>query len=325
MSDFDLSLNPENPLIKHAFRGSSFAVVRLEELNEISNLKADAVACYRPANSQELFAVERIALSQQAIFRGYRLESGLLTVALDHALDPTCHTFRPMSADLIGDGDIEITRAQNRNYAAGEGVRQMSAESDVWALLIRYQVNADRQYRRAIEDYDRVKRLRPEMPNQPVDSQPKNNDGIASFSELGRSYLEHQQPVTSAPPGSGNSRNPSPAPVAPSPVAFTKPSSDFTPTAYVRRAPAGSETSRLKIVPIASFFPGYSGAPAIAPAPQTQQRSRNSGGKSTGQRPPRSRAAVVHGSKVARGSRVAPSHCRSASKSPISNPAQPAR
>jgi len=192
--------------------------VRLEELNEISNLKADAVACYRPANSQELFSVERIALSQQAIFRGYRLESGLLTVALDHALDPTCHTFRPMSADLIGDGDIEITRAQNRNYAAGEGVRQMSAESDVWALLIRYQVNADRQYRRAIEDYERVKRLRPEMPNQPADSQPKNNDGVASFTELGRSYLE-PRPLQSTPPAAPE---PAPASVAPAPLSFTQ-------------------------------------------------------------------------------------------------------
>ena len=52
MSDFNLSLNPEDPLIQHAFRGTSFAVVRLEELNEIVNLKADAVTCYRPANSQ---------------------------------------------------------------------------------------------------------------------------------------------------------------------------------------------------------------------------------------------------------------------------------
>src|SRR6201992_2161939 len=146
MPEINLSLNPNDPLVQHAFRGSSFAVVRLEELNEIANLKADAVACYRPTNSQELFAVERIALSQQAILRGYRLESGLFTVALNCAIEDSGRAFRPMGEDMIGDGDIEITRAQNRNYAAGEGVRQMSTESDVWALLIRYQVNADRQY-----------------------------------------------------------------------------------------------------------------------------------------------------------------------------------
>jgi hypothetical protein len=229
-----LSLNPEDPLIQHAFRGTSFAVVRLEELNEIVNLKADAVACYRPANSQELFAVERIALSQQALYRGYRLEAGLFTTALDYCLEGSGRTFRPMKPDMVGDGDIEITRAQNRNYAAGEGFRTMSIESDVWQLLIRYQVNADRQYRRAIEDYERVKRLRPEMPNQPADPKlapkPENiEDDLASFTELGHSYLDHQPPVTpEPPPPSGHSQTP-PAPAIPGLPPFTTPSLDFKP------------------------------------------------------------------------------------------------
>jgi len=278
MPDFNLSLNPlslnpEDPLIKHAFRGTSFAVVRLEELNEIVNLKTDAVACYRPANSQELFAVERIALSQQAIFRGYRLEAGLFTTALDYCLEGSGRTFRPMQPDMVGDGDIEITRAQNRNYAAGEGFRTMSIESDVWQLLIRYQVNADRQYRRAIEDYERVKRLRPEMPNQPADPKlapkPENiGDDLASFTELGHSYLDHQPPVTpEPPPPSGHSQAPPPAvAVTPEPLPFTKPSSDFTPAAYVRRATVEPETSPLKIVPISSFLPEHSRAFSTAPA-----------------------------------------------------------
>jgi hypothetical protein len=262
MSDFNLSLNPEDPLIKHAFRGTSFAVVRLEELNEIVHLKADAVACYRPANSQELFAVERIALCQQAIFRGYRLESGLFTVALDYALEGSGRTFRPMKQEMVGDGDIEITRAQNRNYAAGEGVRQMTIDSDVWTLLIRYQVNADRQYRRAIEDYERVKRLRPEMPNQPVDPKPENiEDDLVSFTELGHSYLDYKPPVT-----------PEPAPAATQPLSFTKPSPEFNPTAYVRRAAAEPETSRLKVVPISDFF--RQRAPARPHRKPAQKQSR---------------------------------------------------
>src|SRR5579883_1959016 len=248
MSDFNLSLNPEDPLIKHAFRGTSFAVVRLEELNEIVNLKADAVACYRPANSQELFAVERIALCQQAIYRGYRLESGLFTTALDYCLEQSGRTFRPMTDDLVGKGDIEITRAQNRNYAAGEGFRTMSIESDVWSLLIRYQVNADRQYRRAIEDYERVKRLRPEMPNQPVDPKPENiGDDVASFTELGYSELDREPPVTPAPPPSGHSQ---PQPVAAQPVKTTP--SDLAPTAKLSRSSAGTSALNphgLRVVP----------------------------------------------------------------------------
>ncbi|SRR5579883_704587 len=275
MSDFNLSLNPEDPLIKHAFRGTSFAVVRLEELKEITNLKADAVACYRPANSQELFAVERMAVCQQAILRGYRLESGLFTVALDYALDPTCHTFRPMNADLIGDGDIEITRAQNRNYAAAEGVRQMATESDVWTLLIRYQVNADRQYRRAIEDYERVKRLRPEMPNQPVDSQPELKDTIASFRELGREELEPRPPD---PPPSGHAQTPA-SPVAALPV--TKAPSDLTPTARSRAAIESFLASPIAPLPLTvttaeKFLSRAADAPLASSARKTAHRHSES-------------------------------------------------
>jgi len=266
-----LSLNPEDPLIQHAFRGTSFAVVRLEELNEIVNLKADAVACYRPANSQELFAVERIALSQQALYRGYRLEAGLFTTALDYCLEGSGRTFRPMKPDMVGDGDIEITRAQNRNYAAGEGFRTMSIESDVWQLLIRYQVNADRQYRRAIEDYERVKRLRPEMPNQAPDPKlapkPENiGDDLASFTELGHSYLDHQPPVTPEPPPSGHSQTP---PATPELPPFTTPSLDFNPTAYIRRA-AAPETSRFNV--------------DLQPAPVSAVRRRPSSTRATTRR-----------------------------------------
>src|SRR3569623_612382 len=53
--------------VRHGFRSSSFAVVRLEDLDQVEKFKADAVACYRPVNSQELVAVERIAMTQQQI------------------------------------------------------------------------------------------------------------------------------------------------------------------------------------------------------------------------------------------------------------------
>jgi hypothetical protein len=114
-------LSDEEILVKHAFRGSSFAVVRLEELSEIGNLKADAVACYRPVNAQELFAVEYIAVCQQRLLRGARLESGLFTTALDYCLEGDGRTFRPMSENMVGHGDIEITRAQNRNSPRAKG------------------------------------------------------------------------------------------------------------------------------------------------------------------------------------------------------------
>jgi len=60
---------------KHGFAASTFAVVRLEDLNEVAHLRADLIAVYQPVNSQELFAIERIALAQQAILRAARSRS----------------------------------------------------------------------------------------------------------------------------------------------------------------------------------------------------------------------------------------------------------
>jgi hypothetical protein len=56
---------------------------------------------------------------------------------------------------LAGDGDIEITRVQNRNYALGEGFRRCV-----------YLAQAERHDRRAVEEFERPKALRPELPNE---------------------------------------------------------------------------------------------------------------------------------------------------------------
>jgi hypothetical protein len=50
---------------------------------------------------------------------------------------------------------------------------------------MRYQVNAERQYRRAVEDFDRLKRLRPEMPNHlNIGAVPDVIDDIAPLKEI---------------------------------------------------------------------------------------------------------------------------------------------
>jgi len=151
---------------KHGFTGSTFSVVRLEDLQEIANLRADLVACYQPVNSQELFALERMAIAQQTILRTARLEAGLCTTTLDYALDSHCNPIVTMSPELVG--DIEVTRQQNRNYAFGEGFHRLVKTSNAWQLFLRYQAQAERNYRRALEEYERVKKLRPELPNEPI-------------------------------------------------------------------------------------------------------------------------------------------------------------
>lgn len=69
---------------------------------------------------------------------------------------------------LAGDGDIEITRAQNRNFLLGEGFHRMVRQSSSWSLLIRYQAQAERNHRRAIEEFERLKALRQELPNEAI-------------------------------------------------------------------------------------------------------------------------------------------------------------
>jgi hypothetical protein len=164
----------------HGFTASTFAVVRLEDLNEVAHLKADLTAVYQPVNSQELFALERMALTQQAMLRAARLESGLFTTCLDAAVNGDGHPFTPMSPDLAGDGDlsqdIEITRAQNRNYALADGFQRMVRQANGWSLFLRYQAQAERHYRRAVEEFDRLKALRAELPNEPIlELQPEEN------------------------------------------------------------------------------------------------------------------------------------------------------
>jgi hypothetical protein len=151
---------------EHGFTASTFAVVRLEDLQEIALLKSDLVHDYRPVNSQEIIALERMALSQQSMFRAARLEAGISTSCLNGTLDTNEHPFTPMSQELAGDGDIEITRAQNRNYCLADGFLRIVRQSNGLTLFLRYQAQAERQYRRALGDFDRLKALRPSLPNE---------------------------------------------------------------------------------------------------------------------------------------------------------------
>jgi hypothetical protein len=72
---------------KHSFSPANFAVIRLEELDAVAHLKQDLVALYQPVNSQELFAIERMALAQQSLLRAAALETGLCSCCLNESLN----------------------------------------------------------------------------------------------------------------------------------------------------------------------------------------------------------------------------------------------
>jgi len=151
---------------KHGFTASMFAVVRLEELDALTNLRADAIAVYQPVNSQELFAVERIAVAQQALLRCSALEAGLHTSAMNETVTPGGLSPNVLSEELTR--DIQVTRAQNRSLCLAIGFQRIGGKSDAWTLFLRYQAQTERLFRRAIEEFDRLKALRTELPNEPI-------------------------------------------------------------------------------------------------------------------------------------------------------------
>ncbi|HEY1242442.1 MAG TPA: hypothetical protein VGF16_17895 [Bryobacteraceae bacterium] len=143
-------------------------MVRLEAIDELAKIRADCIAVYQPVNSQELFAVERMALAQHSYLRASRLEAGMFSTALNETIDGNDRQVVFMNDVVVGDGDIEVTRAQNRNYCIAEGIHRMSRYSNSFTLFLRYQAQAERLYRRSVEEFDRLKHLRKELPNEPV-------------------------------------------------------------------------------------------------------------------------------------------------------------
>jgi len=151
---------------RHGFAADAFTVHRLEDADAVACLRADLLRVYRPVNSQELFAVERIAIAQNALLRIARLETGILSNALHHAVDDEGAFLHQPSIGLCE--PVDMTFAQSFNHGLADGYFRVAAQSDAFKLFLRYQAQAERNYRRAIEEFDRLKALRDELPNEPV-------------------------------------------------------------------------------------------------------------------------------------------------------------
>jgi len=191
--------------VKHGFTASTFTITRVEEIHEIAHIKSDLVSTYQPVNAQEIFALERMALAQQSIFRASRLEAGLFTTGLNETLDTGDHPFTPMSKELAGVADIDVARAQNRNYCLADGFLRLVRQSNGWSLFLRYQAQSERLYRRALEEFDRLKALRPELPNQ-----------VSPSEELPNEPIPGPQPQPGSPAYPGSETKPFPQEIRPS-------------------------------------------------------------------------------------------------------------
>ena len=186
---------------QHGFTSSIFAVARLEDLQAVAHLKADLVAAYQPVNSQELVAIERLAIAQQCLFRAAALESGFFSTCLNLSIGDENHPAALLHPDLPE--DLEVTRLQNRNICLAEGFQRMTdKKSPTWPLFLRYQSQCERHYRRAVEEFDRLKALRTELPNEPIfDPHPEENESLADPET-------NPFPDSEAPPGAAPASTP---------------------------------------------------------------------------------------------------------------------
>lgn len=99
----------------------------VEPPEELARLREDLIDFYQPVNSQERIAVERIALAQQSILRASRLETSLFT---GPGADQALHSI---------------------------------LETEAFKNFLRYQAQAERTYRRAVEEFDQLQGQRPPL------------------------------------------------------------------------------------------------------------------------------------------------------------------
>jgi hypothetical protein len=99
------------------------------------------------------------------MLRAAQLEASLFTTGINDALaDPRIHLENELNQEL------EPISGQTRSWLMAEGFRLLCAAkgNDPWRVFLRYQAQAERNYRRALEEFERLKALRNELPSEPT-------------------------------------------------------------------------------------------------------------------------------------------------------------
>ena len=126
----------------------------------------------------------------------YTFEASFFTSCLEQAM------FGPAEPNIlkqcqVGD-NIDVPKAQNRAFWLAYGFNTLNRQSNVTASFLRFQAQAERLYRRAVEDFDRLRKLRDQLPPEQYETPNEPN-------------LE----PTAAPQPSGNTALPDTAPAIP--------------------------------------------------------------------------------------------------------------
>jgi hypothetical protein len=162
---------------KRPFNPDPFTIIRIEDRTRVAALVAGAIATYQPINSQERLAVERIAIAQHSMYRLAAIEAGLFTNCLNIAMlspeDPKILERSQLCQNIPPAID------QNRAFWLAFGFDQVNRQSKIVPTFLRFQAQAERLYRRAVDDFHRLQRLRGQLPpendapNEPVVEPPR--------------------------------------------------------------------------------------------------------------------------------------------------------
>ena len=150
---------------RHGFRASKFAILTIEDGQHLENLKADIIQTYQPVNHMELLACERIATTFFSMQRASQFEAGMFTRFVNLALDCEENLDDQLREKALpGSG-------QGAAFCMAEGFHIQNKRSNDFALFLRYKAQAERDYRRAVEEFERLRNLRDqlaEFPNEPI-------------------------------------------------------------------------------------------------------------------------------------------------------------
>jgi len=142
----------------HTFNATAYAAIRIEDPNHVAELRADAIAAYRPQNSQELFACERIAIAQAKLFRCGILDAGFHNSFLNECIRPDGMPHNLVLSEVAR--DVEVRAMQNRALCLTTGLDRLTRESDAFKIYLRYADHCRREYREAREEMRDLVKLR---------------------------------------------------------------------------------------------------------------------------------------------------------------------
>ena len=92
----------------------------------------------------------------------YTIEAGFFSNCLDQAMAGPAEPFILNQSELSNGADIAI--AQHRAYWVAFGLNLFNRQSNIASTFLRFQAQAERLHRRAVEDFHRLMQLRDLLP-----------------------------------------------------------------------------------------------------------------------------------------------------------------